>query len=372
MTAPPIFQDDHARIAANVQKMLAGGATTDEVEHYLRDIEGLKPEEPTQRQPMTRGVQADATSALPRERLGASGDYEAAEPVLAKALGAPAALLRDVPGGEAAQSAVRALVRGQSYREARSDIRNAEAAAPAALTIPARIAGGALAAGKIPGGPMVQGARFGILQGLAQSDPDVGIKQRIDDAGKAGALSAVTAGIANNAGRIPWGGLAKAVTHPRTAAVKAIGGVIRDAVGEARAPIAAEAAEALVPSADGLIGNGIDNLVDASVNVGPRGLANRVAPLHLMPDVIPAATKDAVAEETPDAVVQVIKNLAPTRHRTQAQFGYFADQFAKRQAEEAARAAAATTEPDLEALLAESLKQVKRGGALNLVRPPTP
>lgn len=43
MTAPAIIQDDSERIRSNVAKMQAQNATPAEIEHYLRDIEGLKP-----------------------------------------------------------------------------------------------------------------------------------------------------------------------------------------------------------------------------------------------------------------------------------------------------------------------------------------
>lgn len=136
-------------------------------------------------------------------------------------LGGIASFLKDVPGGEAAQAAVRsgmsrpdplstaAMARHplpsskadtpQSYTSALSDIQGAEADAPSAVRGLNSFTGGAAAALAIPGGPMLSGARYGILSGLAKSDPNADLHDRIRSAGMRGTLSAL-AGKAGDVG----------------------------------------------------------------------------------------------------------------------------------------------------------------------------
>ncbi len=166
-----------------------------------------------------------------------------------KVLGVVAALNREIPGAEAAQAGIRSLVRGGSYQDARNDIRTAEDAAPAWATAPARAAGGAISALAIPGGPMLQAARHGLLSGLAQSDPDAGIKQRLDDAaiqgGTEAGMAGVIKGLSSQAGR----DIAGAVMHPKLTLVRGLKGAgrmfgeaAREGAGTAAAPIEAVAA----------------------------------------------------------------------------------------------------------------------------------
>lgn len=116
-----------------------------------------------------------------------------------KILGTIASTVRDIPGVEAAQAGIRSVVRGQSYRDALSDIHGAEDAAPKVATIPARIAGGTLAALTLPGGAIRQGASYGALSGALQSNPDAGVTERagsaLVDAALGGTVGAIGSGV---------------------------------------------------------------------------------------------------------------------------------------------------------------------------------
>lgn len=87
---------------------------------------------------------------------------------------------RDIPGAEAAQAGVRAVVRGQPYREALADIRQATDALPTVARVAPRVAGAALAGAVMPGGTALrQGAAFGALSGLTEASPDIGVGSRV-------------------------------------------------------------------------------------------------------------------------------------------------------------------------------------------------
>lgn len=122
-----------------------------------------------------------------------------------QALGGIASLVRDIPGAEAAQSAVRAVVRRQPYAQARNDIRGAEDSAPPVVRNANRFVGGTIAALATPGASgALQGARYGVLNGLLSSDSNKGVKDRIDDAGvqmAAGAIGGKLADVGTTAVR---------------------------------------------------------------------------------------------------------------------------------------------------------------------------
>jgi hypothetical protein len=259
----------------------------------------------------------------------------------------------------------------------------AEDAAPAIATVPARVVGGALSAAAIPGGPALQGARYGALNALGQSDQDASLKTRVDNAGLGMAVGAGSAAVAQNASRIPWGGIAKAIHSPRATAVKAVGGVLRDALGEAHAPLASQVAESIVPTVDGFVGNGMGNLADAATEAGPRRLVARrpstpVIPPRPSPAMLDAFSNEAqVSDQAIDhSLPDVVK--AAERYRTgsgalqqrapSARFDWFADRMAQQQA--AADAAAAGVEPDLIGALEQSLKLMKKGGKAGFLRIP--
>jgi hypothetical protein len=239
-----------------------------------------------------------------------------------KALGAAASLARDIPGVEAAAAGIRSLVRGQSYREARDDIRGAEDAAPAALTVPARLLGAGLATAALPGGASLKGAQFGALSGALSSDPNTGLASRGIQAGVGAAAGAALPKVLSKVGQ--------------KTGITSGGSRILDAIRN-RAALR---------------------------SVGNLDLAEIPEPTPMQSAGIPRARPvvDAPAS-APEPTTPAFK----PRGRTQAQLSYFADQFAKKQAEqEAIRAAIPQAqEPDLEALLAASLKGVKQGNTLN-------
>lgn len=118
-------------------------------------------------------------------------------------MGGIASLGRDIPGMEAVQSAARAFGKRESYSTARDELRNAEADAPSVVRNYNRIAGSVVAGAALPsqiGGktltPAMQAALFGGAGGLAQSDPNASIGDRL----KAGGIGAAVGGIVGKAG----------------------------------------------------------------------------------------------------------------------------------------------------------------------------
>lgn len=151
------------------------------------------------RRPEVRGAATDATRALSRERDGASGDFEATAPAVLGTLAAP---IRHIPGAEAVAAAVRAGVRGQSYPEARNDIRDAVDEAPGAATVPLMAAGGALSALALPGSMVRQGLVHGALNSALDSDPNRGIGSRAVGAAAGAATEGALGAIGGTANAI--------------------------------------------------------------------------------------------------------------------------------------------------------------------------
>jgi hypothetical protein len=108
-----------------------------------------------------------------------------------KILGTAASLGRDIPGVEAAQSGIRALVRREPYRQAREEIRGAEESAPAIARVPARLVGGTLSAMAIPGSPLVAGGTYGALSAALSSNPDANPATRQRNVAIEGTLGAL-------------------------------------------------------------------------------------------------------------------------------------------------------------------------------------
>lgn len=135
--------------------------------------------------------------AAERQRINANEKdmAEAETPTYGtQALGGIAALLRDIPGGEAVQAGARSLVspllgRGkQSYGDALNDIRGAGADNPGSIV--SRIAGAVPAIAAVPGAPALAGARYGIGSGLLQANPET-VEGRLHDAAKEGTIGAI-------------------------------------------------------------------------------------------------------------------------------------------------------------------------------------
>jgi hypothetical protein len=196
---------------------------------------------------LRKAAPTDTTDPLDALRASKAAASEGEPGVGSKVLGVIASTVRDIPGVEAAQAGVRSLIRGQSYRDALSDIHGAEDAAPKLATVPARIAGGTLAALALPGGAARQGATFGALSGALQSDPNAGVKERVGsslvDAALGGTLGAVGSGV-NAIRSAPSGALKKAAGQlmPRNVQRAAkTWRTLRQAAQTQNAPAAAEA-----------------------------------------------------------------------------------------------------------------------------------
>lgn len=295
-----------------------------------------------QRRPSQPGMAADATRALPSSRENASGDFEATAPSVLGTLASP---LRHIPGADAVAAAVRAGVRGQSYRQARNDIHDAVDEAPKALTVPLQAGGAALSALALPGSMMAQGASHGALNSALDSDPDRGIGSRAAGA----TIGGLTEGALGAAG-MAAGALRNA---PKGALREVAGELMPDKITKAAAkwrslrsavePVAAKALPSpvvgtITPQTEGLIGNGMDNVLEA---VKARGAPS--------PDVVRALRDQplydafsnearAVDQATGHALPDVVK--ATQRYRTesgrlqqgapQARFEWWAERTAKR------------------------------------------
>jgi hypothetical protein len=166
-------------------------------EQYLRETGQWKDARPSGGDIHEQFRSGRLQKRVARENLNDQEMLEAETPSYAQqALGGIASLARDIPGAEALQAGGRALFRGQSYRDARDDIRGAEDSAPTAVRRFNRLVGGTVGAAaipsKMPGGfgrlagmaisPAKQGMISGGLSGLLQSDPDAGVGGRAFDA----------------------------------------------------------------------------------------------------------------------------------------------------------------------------------------------
>lgn len=221
VSLPPLrdFQSldagSQARIRKNLALLQAKGASEADLESYLHDDEHLAPAGGTT-QPSPGAVHppvapADDTRTVPHPRSAPAQPPSQNEPgVGTKMLGVLAALDRDIPGAEAAQAGVRALVRTgasklglpvepESYEEARKNIRHAEDAAPTVATLPARLGGAALAtatgARALGLGVKGAGALYGGLSGLTDSNPDESLSDRAFSAGLGAAGGFVAGGV---------------------------------------------------------------------------------------------------------------------------------------------------------------------------------
>lgn len=290
-------------------------------------------EERAKRLGLTSSTPENAVARAQRLGLNKSAnlpDHDAPEiePSYAQqALGGIASLVRDMPGAEGAQAVARALVRRQPYREALSDIRGAEDAAPSIVRNANRFVGGGLASAALPGGAAWKGAQYGALTGALSSDPNSGLESRAIQAGAGAAAGALAGRYVGKVGEK----LAPAAGEARDAIVSRFGlrGAIRPAV---------RLGEASASKAEGFVGNSMDNVLEA--------------------------VKAREASTPSGGVMDAVKR-APTRHRTKAQFDHFADQMAERQ-----QVAGTIPDDNLEALLAESIKHVRTGGKLSLARSP--
>lgn len=132
-------------------------------------------------------ARANRSVAQSEDELEAAGGYN---PTTHKIMGTAASLARDVPGAEVIQALASAGVNRIPYREALGKIREVEGDA-GKLGTAARIGGGAVSAALLPGSAVTQGARYGVLHGVLQADPDADLKDRVRDAAIQGSVGAV-------------------------------------------------------------------------------------------------------------------------------------------------------------------------------------
>lgn len=276
------------------------------------------------------------------KRLGLSAaDETDGEPGIgSKVLGTVASLVRDIPGGEAAQAGVRSLVRRQSYRDALSDIRTAEDAAPAIATAPARLAGAGLASAALPGGAALKGAQYGALTGALSSDPNSGATSRAIGSGVGAVTGALAGRYMGKAGEklAPGAGRARDAVLTRFS--------LRDAVRPA-----VRLGEASAPKAEGLLGNGMDNVLEAV-----------------------KAQRSSAAEPilTPGMSIDESLRALLARSRQTLPRGEAASHLNLTDADIAMGHVPDPTAMTMEQALEESIKHVKTGGKLSSVRSATP
>lgn len=164
--------------------------TEDDPLEQLKALKAAPPSDPLEELKATK-KKAPLPGVSGHPIVDASPDEEPG--IGTKILGTIASLDRDIPGAEAVQSGVRALVRREPYSVARNEIRGGEDAAPMLARVPARLIGGTIAAMATPGSGMLQGARYGVLNALASSDPEANAKNRLDNAALEGTLGALGA-----------------------------------------------------------------------------------------------------------------------------------------------------------------------------------
>lgn len=288
---------------------------------------------------------AAAKSAAPRDTTDPLDALKASKPrsapdesdgpgVGSKILGSVASLVRDIPGGEAAQAGVRSLIRRQSYRDALSDIRTAEDAAPTAATLPARVIGGALSSAALPGGAAAKGAQYGALTAALSSDPNSGGESRAIGAG-------FGAGVGYLGGKYA-GKVVGKIAEPIAERLKPFTApIVRPVV---------RLGEASAPKAEGFIGNGMGNVMEA-VKAQKAAAAEPILSPGMSIDQKLRALLAKSAETLPRGEMTGAKQF------TDAEIAMGLDQ-----------APAMTTEQALE----ETLKHLQQGGTLSSARASAP
>lgn len=210
MTAPAIQEQDP--LVAAIKLMKEHRVPLNEIEAYVAK---------------KRGHAIDPATTSHTGKPFVNAPSETGPGVGTKTLGVIAALNRDIPGAEAAQAGIRALVRRQPYDEARADIRGAEDAAPLAATLPARLVGGGMSlvapARALGLGAKTAGALYGALSGLTDSDPGISKEWRAGNTIGGAAVGALGAGALNKIGG--------KVGRPLAAAGKRTASAVADRIG---------------------------------------------------------------------------------------------------------------------------------------------
>lgn len=127
-------------------------------------------------------------------------DDESAEPSYGERVAGGVASLASGPA-ETVLGGLRSIVSGQSYREGLKDVQGLKEQAPKPVRVLNSVLGAIPQAAAIPGSPVVAGARYGILSGAAQSNPDATVQERLHDAAREGTIGAVAGGTAQVLGK---------------------------------------------------------------------------------------------------------------------------------------------------------------------------
>lgn len=334
----------------------------EQYEQYLKETGQWQ--EPRAAIPRPAAAQSDATRALPRERAGASGDWEAATapgqmktigeevvPALAAHLmntaqGVP--LVRELQSGLASASS-KFTDNPMTFAESRQALDELTGEIPSDLRGAQKLIGGGVMA------PLATGAASTVRR-LAPIAKEVGkelMPRNIQRAGrvisrarKAMPQSSPVRGRITPAGGgsvrpgQTWLGFVKENMGP---AMKEHGshGEAMKALGARWKGRTISAAKEAPATLEGLLGNSMDNVAEA------RKVATLEERIGL-PDVVKATQRYRTGSGR-------LQQGAP-----QARFEHFADRMAKRVAEREAGA----VEPTLEDLLAASLEHIKQGGTL--------
>ncbi len=197
------MDDDREKIRRHAQAMADAGNSAAEIEAFITEALGASgPSAPHSKftaDQLIGRADRQVANAQDEEAAAASGE----DATRNKVLGTITDLSREVPGAEAAQAGIRALVRRQPYGEALKDIRGAEDTVPTPVAVAARGGGAvlsALALGKAAPGLSTtgQGMLYGALHGAAEADPESLAMRGAKTVGET-ALSALP-GIAGNLG----------------------------------------------------------------------------------------------------------------------------------------------------------------------------
>lgn len=319
------------RIEQIIAAMKAQGASAHDIETYLTQHEGLTPE-PAPYTPAPTGHAG-------KRFVNAPDAFDQMQPSVGEQIGGGiAAIAKDIPGAEAAQAGVRALIRRQSYPQALADIQGAEDAAPTGVRRLNRAVGGtiaglalpsiagktlpAAAASRVAGSGALQGAIFGGASGALNSAP-----LSESGAGDRFRRGAIGAGV----GALVGGGTDRVLTLVRGGAPGAV----------------AAGGRALAASG---------RVLDAVKNAAQRGGRSLINRAPSVGHEVPAETLESVLAKA-DAALKArgIHEVGPTYGDAEEAMGLAPHQ-----------------QPDLEEQLRQSLAAAGGGTPLNKMRAETP
>lgn len=274
------------RVRGNLAKMQAANAPDTDIESYLRDVEHLSPVDSG---PAPHDIHSEYASGRLGRKLARENQNDAemadaeSQPTYAqKALGGIASLAKDIPGAEAAQAGMRAMLRRQPYREALSDIRSAEDAAPTAVRTFNRIAGAAPAYMLVPGSNMTKGAIIGALQGFTDADPEADRSQETITRGAVGGALGLAGDMAG-AGASKIGGMLRNQGAKEVGAARSIVNGVRNVI----TPKSIAKPQVRLPSASPRV-PGLERPIDAVLRATPpvAAQAPTAAPSRSIDDVL--------------------------------------------------------------------------------------